>query len=77
MASTNKAGTNAAPNVKKNQEHAQKHNFNLSHGKDLPTYMKWGKRDQMTNMFVGGVCLTGVALSFRGFYNMAWGINKS
>ena len=46
MASTNKAGTNAAPNVKKNQEHAQKHNFNLSHGKDLPTYMKWGKRDQ-------------------------------
>ena len=62
--------------LKATQKRMGAQSYNLSHGKDLPTYMK-GDSDKMVNVAVLGVTALGFVLSMRGFYNMSFGINKS
>ena len=62
--------------IKVMQKQMCKDNYNLSHGKDLPTYMKGGA-DRSINYAMVGLFSASLCLSMRGFYNMSFGINKS
>ena len=62
--------------VKAYQQQMGKDNYNISHGKDLPTYMK-GDTDRAINVAMASLCSISFCLSMRGFYNMSYGINKS
>ena len=69
-------GMAVKPEIKAWQEKMCSQNYNASHGKDLPTYMK-GDTDKPINAFMVGLFGVGTILSARGFYNMSYGINKA
>ena len=62
--------------LKATQKRMGAQSYNLSHGKDLPTYMKGGA-DRSINYAMVGLFSASLCLSMRGFYNMSFGINKS